>query len=165
MAEQAMEKQSFNSSTLPENAGLALQNTPQLQDQKLDEIPQDSGKGLRKTCMRIVDQAIEKPFNGSTLTENGGSENTPPLQAQKLDENPQDSSKDLRKTCTPDRLKVPKAFKYPERYRSPTDSMMSPVTKGILARNRKAGGSLLPPSINQTKIHELRAQDVGLSQK
>lgn len=81
------------------------------------------------------------------------------------------------------------------RYRSPTDSMMSPVTKGLLARNRKAGGgSLLPPSINQTKvyfeaysrlfsvihmritvfiycvksmfqIHELHVQDVGFSQK
>ncbi|KAL4361985.1 hypothetical protein GQ457_04G033110 [Hibiscus cannabinus] len=161
MAEQAMEKQSFNSSTLHENGGLALQNTPPLQDQKLDETPQDSGKDLLKTCVRIVDEAIEKPFNSFTLTEN-----TPPLlQDQKLDENPQDSGKDLRKTCTPDRLKVPKAFRYPERYRSPTDSMMSPVTKGILARNRKAGGSLLPPSINQTKIHELRAQDVvGLSQ-
>ncbi|XP_039005520.1 uncharacterized protein LOC120132895 isoform X2 [Hibiscus syriacus] len=114
--------------------------------------------------MEMVEQAIEKPFNSSTRPENGGLENTPPLQDQKLDENPQDSGKDLRKTCTPDRLKVPKAFKYPERYRSPTDSMMSPVTKGLLARNRKAGGSLLPPSINQTKIHELRVQDNGLSQ-
>ncbi|XP_039005521.1 uncharacterized protein LOC120132895 isoform X3 [Hibiscus syriacus] len=114
----------------------------------------------------MSEQAMEKPFSISTLPENGGLglENTPPLQDQKLDENPQDSGKDLRKTCTPDRLKVPKAFKYPERYRSPTDSMMSPVTKGLLARNRKAGGSLLPPSINQTKIHELRVQDNGLSQ-
>ncbi|XP_039008062.1 uncharacterized protein LOC120136008 [Hibiscus syriacus] len=112
----------------------------------------------------MAEQAMQKPFNSSTQTENSRLENTPPLQDQKLDESPQDSSKDLRKTCTPDRLKVSKAFKYPERYRSPTDSIMSPVTKGILARNRKAGGSLLPPSINQTKIHELRAQDVGLSQ-
>ncbi|XP_039069320.1 uncharacterized protein LOC120215844 [Hibiscus syriacus] len=112
----------------------------------------------------MVEQVIEKPFNSSTLTESGGLENTPPLQDQKRDENPQDSGKDPRKTCTPDRLKLSKAFNYPERYRSPTDSIMSPVTKGILARNRKAGGSLLPPSINQTKIHELPAQDVGLSQ-
>ncbi|XP_039005519.1 uncharacterized protein LOC120132895 isoform X1 [Hibiscus syriacus] len=161
MSEQAMEKP-FSISTLPENGG--LENTPSLRDQKLDEKPQDSGKILRETCMEMVEQAIEKPFNSSTRPENGGLENTPPLQDQKLDENPQDSGKDLRKTCTPDRLKVPKAFKYPERYRSPTDSMMSPVTKGLLARNRKAGGSLLPPSINQTKIHELRVQDNGLSQ-
>ncbi|KAM7266797.1 hypothetical protein ACFE04_008963 [Oxalis oulophora] len=70
---------------------------------------------------------------------------------------------DLRKISTPDVLKVPKAFKYPERYRSPTDSMMSPVSKGLLARNRKAA-ALLPPSINQTKIQELHVQDPGLCQ-
>lgn len=40
------------------------------------------------------------------------------------------------------------------RYRSPTDSMMSPVTKGLLARSRK-GGMLLPPSINQTKVYKM----------
>ncbi|XVF14397.1 hypothetical protein REPUB_Repub09cG0055300 [Reevesia pubescens] len=112
-----------------------------------------------------MEQVIEKPFNSSPIqSENAGSENKTPPQNQKIDQNSQDSGNDLRKTCTPDRLKVPKAFKYPERYRSPTDSMMSPVTKGLLARNRKAGGSLLPPSINQTKIHELRVRDVGLSQ-
>ncbi|XWS40993.1 hypothetical protein CRYUN_Cryun17cG0042900 [Craigia yunnanensis] len=107
-----------------------------------------------------MEQVMEKPFNSPIQSENAGLEKNPPLQ----DQNPQDSGKDLRKTCTPDRLKVPNTFKYPERYRSPTDSMMSPVTKGLLARNRKGGGSLLPPSINQTKIHELRVQDVGLSQ-
>ncbi|KDP27245.1 hypothetical protein JCGZ_19944 [Jatropha curcas] len=75
----------------------------------------------------------------------------PPLQDSKS----LNSSNDLRKNCTPDPLKVPKAFKYPERYRSPTDLMVSPVTKGILARNRKGvGGSLLPPSMNQTKVQE-----------
>ncbi|XP_039042696.1 uncharacterized protein LOC120181678 [Hibiscus syriacus] len=158
MAEQAMEKP-VNTSTLPEYGG--MENTPPLRAQKLDENPQDSGKVLQNTSSKMVEQVIEKPLNSSIQTENGGLENTPPLQDQKLDENPQDSGKYLRKTCTPDRLKLSKA---PERYRSPTDSMMSPVTKGILARNRKAGGLLLPPSINQTKIHELRAQDVGLSQ-
>ncbi|KAB1211523.1 hypothetical protein CJ030_MR6G013265 [Morella rubra] len=66
----------------------------------------------------------------------------------------------LRNPSIPVRLKVPKAFKYPERYRSPTDSMMSPVTKGLLARSRK-GGFLLPPSINQTRIQDLRVQGVG----
>ncbi|XWS44399.1 hypothetical protein CRYUN_Cryun15aG0041800 [Craigia yunnanensis] len=109
-------------------------------------------------------EVMEKPFNSPIQSENGGLENKTPTQNQKIDRNSQDSGNDLRKTCTPDRLKVPKAFKYPERYRSPTDSMMSPVTKGLLARNRKGGGSLLPPSLNQTKIHELRVQDVGLSQ-
>ncbi|GAV83920.1 hypothetical protein CFOL_v3_27365, partial [Cephalotus follicularis] len=83
---------------------------------------------------------------------------------QQTDQNVKDSGIDMCKTSTPDSLEVPKAFKYPERqYRSPTDSMMSPVSKGLLARNRK-GGVLLPSSIIQTKIQELRVQDVGLLQ-
>jgi len=59
----------------------------------------------------------------------------------------------MKKIGTPDRLRVPIAFKYPERYRSPTDAMMSPVTKGLLARTRKSSGSLIPPSFNQTKVN------------
>lgn len=110
---------------------------------------------------------------------------TPP-QIQQNDENNRNPGNDLRKPSTPERLKVPKAFKFPERYtffqcflqfqqytsclvlqfvtffcvyffgryRSPTDSMMSPVTKGLLARSRK-GGMLLPPSVNQTKVYKL----------
>ncbi|XP_022751944.1 uncharacterized protein LOC111300576 [Durio zibethinus] len=111
-----------------------------------------------------MEQVMEKPFDSLIQSENGGMENKIPPQNLEIDQNSQDSGNDLRKKCTPDRLKVPKAFKSPERYRSPTDSMMSPVTKGLLARNRKGGGSLLPPSLNQTKIHELRVQDGGLSQ-
>ncbi|KAL5739209.1 hypothetical protein ACOSP7_028129 [Xanthoceras sorbifolium] len=84
---------------------------------------------------------------------------TPPQNHQSEHEDCRDSGNDLRKTSTPDRLKVPKAFKYPERYRSPTDSMMSPVSKGLLARNRK-GAALLPPSLNQHKI----VQNAGLFQ-
>ncbi|MED6218444.1 hypothetical protein PIB30_026668 [Stylosanthes scabra] len=73
------------------------------------------------------------------------------------------SSNELRKPVTPDRLRVPKAFKYPERYRSPTDSMVSPVTKGLLARTKRgAPAALLPPSITQThKIPGLSLQDVS----
>ncbi|KAL7141093.1 hypothetical protein ABFS83_08G030800 [Erythranthe nasuta] len=59
------------------------------------------------------------------------------------------------KNVTPDRLKVPKAFKFPERYTSPTDQIMSPVTRGILARCRK-GSKLLPPS---SKIQALHLQE------
>ncbi|MED6110905.1 hypothetical protein PIB30_047321 [Stylosanthes scabra] len=59
------------------------------------------------------------------------------------------SSNELRKAVTPDRLRVPKAFKYPER--SPTDSMVSPVTKGLLARTKRGGpAALLPPSKTET---------------
>ncbi|RAL46802.1 hypothetical protein DM860_005081 [Cuscuta australis] len=59
------------------------------------------------------------------------------------------------KTTIPDRLKLPKAFKYPERYTSPTDQIMSPVSKRLLCnagRTRKAAavaaadaGPSLPP--------------------
>ncbi|KAF8104169.1 hypothetical protein N665_0177s0025 [Sinapis alba] len=57
----------------------------------------------------------------------------------------------MKKIVTPDRLRVPVAFKHPERYRSPTDAMMSPVTQGLLARSRKPSGSLIPPSFNLSK--------------
>lgn len=83
------------------------------------------------------------------------------LEEYKTETQPQ--PQELRKTSTPDRLKVPNAFKYPEseRYRSPTDSMMSPVSKGLLARHRK-GPALLPPTINHQQIQELLVQNVGL---
>ncbi|KAI5665728.1 hypothetical protein M9H77_15581 [Catharanthus roseus] len=64
---------------------------------------------------------------------------------------------------TPDRLKVPKPFKYPERYMSPTDLMISPVSKGLLARTRKPNGSnLLPPSKIQPKLQSFQVQEAGL---
>ncbi|KAK4799926.1 hypothetical protein SAY86_025291 [Trapa natans] len=72
-----------------------------------------------------------------------------------IDENsPKNTVNELRKPTTPDLLKVPKAFKYPERYRSPTDMMVSPVTKGLLARTRR-GGALLPPSKDQLKFQDI----------
>ncbi|KAL6325591.1 hypothetical protein AAG906_023436 [Vitis piasezkii] len=48
-------------------------------------------------------------------------------------------------------------------YRSPTDLMISPVSKGLLARSRKTG-SLLPPAKIQPKVQDLRVQEVGLFQ-
>lgn len=40
------------------------------------------------------------------------------------------------------------------RYTSPTDMMMSPVTKGLLARNKKKG-AILPPGVGkyQPKVY------------
>ncbi|KAF5735597.1 Hydroxyproline-rich glycoprotein family protein [Tripterygium wilfordii] len=91
--------------------------------------------------------------------------NTPPPPSQDplKDQNFQSSGTEkLGKIGTPDRLKVPKAFNYPERYRSPTDSMMSPVSKGLLlAKNRKGSGMLLPPSLNHTKIQDVEIKDVS----
>ncbi|OAY56913.1 uncharacterized protein LOC110609971 [Manihot esculenta] len=86
--------------------------------------------------------------------------NKPP-QNQNIDPQSLNSSSDLCKSSTPDRLKVPMAFKYSERYRSPTDLMVSPITKGLLARNRKGGGgaaALLPPSTNQPKVQEVSSE-------
>nr|XP_043632261.1 uncharacterized protein LOC122603587 [Erigeron canadensis] len=76
------------------------------------------------------------------------------------------------KISTPDRLTVPKAFKYPEMYKSPTDQIMSPVSKGLLARAKSMKSAksmkpsaLLPPSsstINQQhKIQASKFQDLG----
>jgi len=46
---------------------------------------------------------------------------------------------DVKRKVVPNPVKVParSAMSYPERYMSPTDSLVSPVTKGVLARNRK----------------------------
>ncbi|CAH9092583.1 unnamed protein product [Cuscuta epithymum] len=61
-----------------------------------------------------------------------------PPQAQK--ENAVPTLQPLSPAAVPARLKVPKPFKYPERYTSPTDQMMSPVSKRLLGdgRTRKA---------------------------
>ncbi|KAF3654246.1 putative serine carboxypeptidase-like 25-like [Capsicum annuum] len=72
----------------------------------------------------------------------------------------------IKSENTPDRLKVPKPFKYPERYTSPTDQMMSPVSKRLLiVRSRKAS-TLLPPSkdrpLHQHMVQGLRLQESGL---
>ncbi|KAG0580937.1 hypothetical protein M758_4G214800 [Ceratodon purpureus] len=46
---------------------------------------------------------------------------------------------DVKRKTPPNPVKVPARsnLSYPERYMSPTDSLVSPVTKGVLARNRK----------------------------
>ncbi|KAI3747985.1 hypothetical protein L6452_10773 [Arctium lappa] len=66
------------------------------------------------------------------------------------------------KILTPDRLTVPKAFKYPETYKSPTDQIMSPVSKGLLARTKSNG--LLPPTSTTNQQHKIQVskfQDLG----
>lgn len=69
------------------------------------------------------------------------------------------------KIVTPDRLTVPKAFKYPEMYKSPTDQIMSPISKRILARTKsnKSSGPLPPTSTTnqQHKIQASKFQDLG----
>ncbi|GJU40468.1 hypothetical protein Tco_1193425, partial [Tanacetum coccineum] len=45
------------------------------------------------------------------------------------------------KTSVPSPLIVPKAFKSPEMYTSPTDLIMSPVSKDLLARTKSKKSS------------------------
>ncbi|KAK2663265.1 hypothetical protein Ddye_001839 [Dipteronia dyeriana] len=66
-----------------------------------------------------MEKAIETPSTSPIHVENTTSEHQTPPQSQGQQsehQNSQDSGNDLRKTSTPDRLKVPKAFKYPERH-------------------------------------------------
>ncbi|KAF8408214.1 hypothetical protein HHK36_007359 [Tetracentron sinense] len=97
-----------------------------------------------------MEKILEMPLETPTQLENSLSGERTPPQTLQSDQKSQNSGNDLRKTSTPDRLRVPKAFKYQERYRSPTDLMMSPVSKGLLARSRKTG-ALLPPAKNPQK--------------
>ncbi|XP_059624575.1 uncharacterized protein LOC132267432 [Cornus florida] len=83
-----------------------------------------------------------------------------PNSEQQTDQNCPNSCTDSQKPSTPDRLKVPKAFKYPERYTSPTDLVVSPVSK-VLARSRKSG-TLLPPTKIQPKMQDSTFEEVGL---
>ncbi|CAN4079463.1 unnamed protein product [Withania somnifera] len=75
----------------------------------------------------------------------------------------------IKSENTPDRLKVPKPFKYyPERYTSPTDQMMSPVSKRLLIGRSRKASTLLPPSQNrplhQHMVQGLQLQESGLCQ-
>jgi len=69
----------------------------------------------------------------------------------------------------PDPVKLPlqqqkkKPWEYPGRYMSPTDSIMSPISQTLLARNRKA---VLPPSLifsPPPKVLDGTCKDVGPS--
>lgn len=105
-----------------------------------------------------MEQTLETPPRTPIIqAENSIPDQNSPPQNQKSQTSPICNS---GKTGTPDRLKVPKAFKYPEKYTSPTDRLMSPVTRVLLARSRR-GRKILPPSTNQHKIQALKLQDMG----
>ncbi|XP_058184858.1 uncharacterized protein LOC131302313 [Rhododendron vialii] len=113
-----------------------------------------------------MENALETPPKAPTRSENNDFDSKTPTQNHRTDQKLQNSGNNspIITGSAPYRLNVPKPFKYPERYTSPTDQMMSPISKGLLARSRKKPGMLLPPSKNQTKIQELTVQEVGLSQ-
>ncbi|KAJ7530616.1 hypothetical protein O6H91_14G010700 [Diphasiastrum complanatum] len=52
-----------------------------------------------------------------------------------------------RRLLPPNPVKVPpkRMFGYPEKYKSPTDSLVSPISRGLLARNRRPSRLLAPP--------------------
>ncbi|CAA2990146.1 Hypothetical predicted protein [Olea europaea subsp. europaea] len=102
-----------------------------------------------KSFNNSMEKILESPPKTLTIqTENSiPDQNTPPPN-QKSQTPPICNS---GKAGTPDRLKVPKAFKYQEKYTSPTDRLMSPVTRVLLARSKK-GSKILPPSTNQPKV-------------
>ncbi|KAH9607254.1 hypothetical protein KSS87_014412 [Heliosperma pusillum] len=93
---------------------------------------------------------------------------TPPAhQNRVIHDKPEEPFKHTNDTCkckplaTPDRLSVPKPFKYPERYTSPTDQIMSPISKGLLGKTRRGrAATRLSPSVTHSKIHELRPQSL-----
>ncbi|KAK4417593.1 hypothetical protein Salat_2172000 [Sesamum alatum] len=109
-----------------------------------------------KTPPGLVPTAADAETNATV------DQNTPPPPNQDNIHKPQTPPIcNTGKNGTPDRLKLPKAFKYPERYTSPTDQMMSPATRGILARSRK-GSKLFPPSANHPpKIPALQLQELS----
>ncbi|CAK9186010.1 unnamed protein product [Ilex paraguariensis] len=100
-----------------------------------------------------MEKALETQPKTQIQSENTLLDPKTPPQNPLSKHNSQTSANDPPKTGSPYRLKVPKAFKYPERYTSPTDHMMSPVSKGLLARSRKPAAHL-PPSRNQESTQD-----------
>ncbi|KAL3702179.1 hypothetical protein R1sor_020201 [Riccia sorocarpa] len=66
----------------------------------------------------------------------------------------------------PPHIKVPpkKLFGYPEKYKSPTDAMVSPISKGLLARNRRPARTLAAPIV-PPKALENTFQDVVVTRE
>ncbi|KAI7736947.1 hypothetical protein M8C21_018241 [Ambrosia artemisiifolia] len=66
--------------------------------------------------------------------------------------------------AAPTPLVVPKAFKYPEMYSSPTDSIMSPVSKGLLfarTRSKKSSGQLRNSSSTNKEQPKIQDSKIG----
>eukprot|EP01018_Ginkgo_biloba_P013423 Gb_26295 [translate_table: standard] len=72
-------------------------------------------------------------------------------------------NKEEGKRVSPPNVKVPpkKVFGFPERYRSPTDSIMSPTSRGLLARNRRSMRPIELPAYVPPKAMENTVQSVG----
>ncbi|KAL6012013.1 hypothetical protein ACLOJK_002484 [Asimina triloba] len=96
---------------------------------------------------------VEHSTPDRKLTRSGNGivfEKTPPQTLQTVQRSPIVGGAGLKNTA-PHFITGSKAFNFTERYMSPTDRILSPISKGLLARNRKAG-QLLPPSKTPPKI-------------
>ncbi|XP_031493006.1 uncharacterized protein LOC116259366 [Nymphaea colorata] len=125
--------------------------------------------------MADIERALPSPHMGKELNippvqetqqqDTSPAEKTPVLlPPADADQRPPLTADNAQKNSSPDPVDVPKrkAFKYLDRYRSPTDLMMSPVSRGLLARNRKTA-ALPMHEINQQqkKVLESKSQDAG----
>ncbi len=94
-------------------------------------------------------------------------EKIPSVLKEKNSEGPQNivarRNKEEGKKITPPNVKVPpkRAFGFPERYRSPTDSIMSPATRGLLARNKKSMRPIELPTYVPPKAVESTLPSAG----
>ncbi|XP_058070458.1 uncharacterized protein LOC131219373 [Magnolia sinica] len=99
---------------------------------------------------------VDRETPDRKLTRSGNGllfEKTPPQALQTAQKSPI-FGEGGQKNSEPHQISGPKAFSFSERYMSPTDQIVSPITKGLLARNRK-GGPLLPPSKTPPKNLDL----------
>lgn len=72
-----------------------------------------------ETYTKPMDNMLDTPPKSPTQSDKSVPDCKTPPPVKQADENSLpclNSGNDLRKAVTPDRLKVPKAFKYPERY-------------------------------------------------
>lgn len=94
-------------------------------------------------------------------------EETPSVLKEKNSEGHQNivarRNKEEGKKITPPNVKVPpkRAFGFSERYRSPTDSIMSPATRGLLARNKKSMRPIELPTYVPPKSVESTVSSAG----
>lgn len=94
-------------------------------------------------------------------------EETPSVLKEKNSEGHQNivarRNKEEGKKITPPNVKVPpkRAFGLSERYRSPTDSIMSPATRGLLARNKKSMRPMELPTYVPPKAVESTLPSAG----
>ncbi|XP_077230402.1 hydroxyproline-rich glycoprotein family protein [Tasmannia lanceolata] len=157
--------QSGNSISLPKTPPQPLKTDRKSQFPSEDYQRNNGPDHVFKKKMASIEQvpicnSMEKVNANQIQSGNSISLPKTPPHPLKTDRKSQFPSEDYQRNNGPDHVKVPKAFNFPERYMSPTDHILSPVSKGLLARNKKIGGRL-PPTKNPPKTPDSCFQDVG----